>query len=62
MKWAKAVVLAVAIFGAFGAGLGALVSILMPMVGFLGLWSTVYILGMWTVLIGILAYLMNKSP
>lgn len=60
MKYAKATVLGIAILGAFSAGVGTLVRLITPLVGLLGWSSTIYILGMWAIMVGVIAYLLHR--
>jgi hypothetical protein len=56
MKLAKSAVLALALFGAFSAGLGVLVRLLQPIGLMLGWTSTGYIVGMLVLLGAIFVY------
>lgn len=62
MRFAKAIVLGLGLFGAVTAGVGSLVRILIPLLATVGLASTLYIVVMLTLFVGLVAYFMHKSP
>jgi hypothetical protein len=62
MKLIKAAILGLAVFGCFTAGVGALLKILQPLVLYIGPAAALYVVGMITLLVVIVTYLVHKSP